>query len=66
MHTEVIVSWSKILPVFSEKRSKLHKTQQFKAQIVIYMQKKMRLYKKDLCPQFSLLENLVFNKSLQS
>lgn len=46
MHTEVIVSWSKILSVFSGKGSKLYKTRQFKAQIVIYMQKKWEFTKK--------------------
>lgn len=66
MHTEVINSWSKILSVFSEEGSKLYKTQYFKVQIVHSCRKNERLYKQDLCSQFNLLENLVFNKSLQS
>lgn len=65
-HTEVTDSWSKILFIFSEKRSKLYKTRYFKAQIVHTCRKNERLYKQDLWSQFNLLENLVFNKSLQS
>ena len=66
MHTEVIKSWSKTLPVFLKKGSKLYKTRYFTVQIVYTCRKNETLYKQDLCSQFNLLEKLVFNKSLQS